>query len=62
MNGTEDFSEQSMMKAYQNQCQAMGKAGTLTQERQFLAMMMFLPQSSIEKQMRNTMQKLTQDS
>ena len=40
------------LKAYESQCKAMAKEGTLTRERQFLAMMMFLPTSVIEKQLK----------
>tara|TARA_B110000977_G_scaffold201646_1_gene297458 strand:+ start:5000 stop:5161 length:162 start_codon:yes stop_codon:yes gene_type:complete len=49
--------EQTMIRTYQRECQGMSKDGTLTPERQFLAMMMFLPQSYIEKQLKNKMKK-----
>ena len=57
MSGIEDLSEQKMLKSFQKECQGMAKEGTLTQERQFLAMMMYLPQSYIQKHLRNTMSK-----
>ena len=53
----EDFSEAAMLKVFQKECQAMAKEGTLTPERQFVAMMMYLPQEYIEKYLKNTMSK-----
>ena len=53
----EDFSEAAMLKVFQHECQAMAKDGTLTPERQFLAMTMYMPQGYIEKHVRNTMSK-----
>ena len=44
--------ETTMIKAYQEDCKKMAKDGTLTSERQILAMMMYLPQSHIEKQLK----------
>lgn len=54
---SDNFSEQAMLKIFQKECQGMAKEGTLTPERQFLAMMMYLPQSYIEKHLKNTMNK-----
>ena len=62
MSGSEDFSEQAMFKIFQKECQGMAREGTLTPERQFLAMMMYLPQSFIQKQVKNTMNKLSSNS
>ena len=38
---------------YIKECQQMAKEGTLTQQRQFVAMMMYLPESVIKKQLKN---------
>lgn len=54
---SDDFSEQAMLKVFKKECQGMVKDGTLTPERQFLAMVMYLPQSYIEKHLKNTMHK-----
>lgn len=53
-------SEQEMVKAYERECRQMAKEGTLTPQRQIVAMMMYLPQSYIQKQVKdkfNSMKK-----
>lgn len=49
MTNTEDFTEQSLVKAFQRECQGMAKDGTLTPERQFVAMMLYLPETYIKR-------------
>ena len=46
------YVEKDLLEAYQNDCRQMAKDGTLTHERQFLAMMMYLPQDFIKKQVK----------
>ena len=49
---SDDCSEQAMLKVFKSECQKMAKDGTLTPERQFTAMMLYLPQSYIEKHLK----------
>ena len=53
-----DFSEQNMLKIYQKEIQGMARDKTLTPERQYVAMMMYLPQSYIEKQLKSNIMNL----
>lgn len=51
---SDDCSEQAMLKTFQLECQKMAKDGTLTPERQFTTMMMYLPQSYVEKHLKDS--------